>query len=129
MELRLTDDEFRYLQEWDYRFHQAVDADYVSMPNPSAIREIHRMWCRIIGRQEILRESCYHCVLRLMKDMGRVYYEEKAERERRAANIKAKEESSPKIVPTTDIKDEEVATVKPTPKKAVKGKKTSNKKK
>ena len=129
MELRLTDDEFKYLQEWDYRFFQAVNADYVSVPTPSAIREIHRMWCRIIGRQETIRESCYHCILRLMKDMGKVYFEEKAERERRIANAKAKEESAPKIEPTTATKEDESTTVKPTPKKAVKGKKTSKNKK
>lgn len=126
MELKLTDDEFKFLQEWDYRFFQAVKADYVSVPHPQAIREIHRIWCRVIGRQEIIRESCYHCVLRLMKDMGKVYFEEKDARDRKASE-EAKKKAE--IKPTTEPKAEEGTTISPTPKKAVKGRKTSKNKK
>ena len=126
MELKFTDDEFKYLQDWEYRFFQAVKADYVSVPHPQAIREIHRIWCKISGRAETLRESCYHCVFRLMKDMGKVYFDDKAERERRASE-EAKKQAE--IKPTTSTKAEEGTTISPTPKKAVKGRKTSKNKK
>lgn len=124
--MKLTDEEYEYLKEYEPRFHQAVRADYVSAPNPSAIREMHRIWCRIIGRKEILRESCYHCVLTLVKEVGKVFFDDKREKERIAAD-KAKAEAE--IKPTTNTKAEEGTTISPTPKKAVKGKKTSKNKK
>ena len=124
--MRLTDEEYEYLKEYEYRFTQAVRADYVSVPNPSAIKEMHRIWCRIIGRQERLRESCYHCVLTLVKEVGKVFFDDKREKERIAAQ-KAQEEAE--IKPTIATKEEKGTTVNPTPKKAVKGKKTSKNKK
>ena len=124
--MKLTDEEYEYLKEYEPRFHQAVRADYVSAPNPSAIREMHRIWCRIIGRKEILRESCYHCVLTLVKEVGKVFFDDKREKERIAAE-KAKAEAE--IKPTTNTKAEEGTTISPTPQKAAKGKKTSKNKK
>lgn len=124
--MKLTDEEYEYLKEYEPRFHQAVRADYVSAPNPSAIREMHRIWCRIIGRKEILRESCYHCVLTLVKEVGKVFFDDKREKKRIAAD-KAKAEAE--IKPTNETKEDKGATTAPTPKKAVKGKKTSKNKK
>ena len=133
MELKLNDEQYEYLSQFEDRFYTAVFADWARKPSPVVMQSIHRIWCEVTGRKEILRDSCAHCILRLMKDIGNLYYQEKAERERRAeeAAFKAKQ-NKPKeaeIKPQDESKSEEGKTASPQPKKAVKGRKTSNKKK
>lgn len=133
MELKLNDEQYEYLSQFEDRFYTAVFADWARKPSPVVMQSIHRIWCEVTGRKEILRDSCAHCILRLMKDIGNLYYQEKAERERRVeeAAFKAKQ-NKPKeaeIKPQDESKPEEGKTASPQSKKAVKGKKTSNKKK
>lgn len=133
MELKFTDEEFDYLKTQEERFYTAVMADWARNPGSLILKSIHNIYSHAVGRTEPLRENCAHCILRLLKEVGTLYYQDKAERERRAANEKAKAESKPKVEPQIKPKEElspkESKTASPQPKKAVKGKKTSNKKK
>ena len=133
MELKFTDEEFDYLKTQEERFYTAVMADWARNPGSLILKSIHNIYSHAVGRTEPLRENCAHCILRLLKEVGTLYYQDKAERERRAANEKAKAESKPKaepqIKPTEAVKEEKGTTTTPAPKKAVKGKKSGKNKK
>ena len=127
MELKLNDEQYEYLSQFEDRFYTAVFADWARKPAPVVMQSIHRIWCEVTGRKEMLRDSCAHCILRLMKDVGNLYYQEKAERERRAEEAAFKaNQNKPKeaeIKPQDEAKAEEGKTASSQPKKAVKGKK------
>ena len=133
MELKFTDEEFEYLSQQEDRFHTAVFADWARNPGSLVLKSIHDIYSHAMGRIEPLRENCAHCILRLLKEVGTLYYQDKAERERRAANEKARAESKPiaepQIKPKEELSPKESKTASLQPKKAVKGRKTSNKKK
>ena len=127
MELKFTDEEFEYLSQQEDRFHTAVFGDWARKPVPQVLSTMSQIWSRVTGREERLRDSCSHCILRFLKEVGKAYYQDKADRQRRAAAQKPQEE--PKIEPQEEISPKESKTASPQPKKAVKGRKTSNKKK
>lgn len=124
MELKFTDEEFAFLAQHEDRFHTAVHGDWVRKPIPQVLNSMSIIWNRVIGRKEIIRDSCAHCILTFMKEVGNAYYQDKAERERRE-----KAAIEPKSEPQEQSKPQEVTTAPTQPKKAVKGRKTSNKKK
>ena len=127
MELKFTDEEFEFLSQHEDRFKTAVFADWARKPTPLTMSTMNQIWNRVIGREEIVRDNCSHCILRFLKEVGKAYYADKAERQRRAAAEKPKEE--PQIKPQEEVKPQESKTASLQPKKAVKGRKTSNKKK
>ena len=126
MELKFTDEEFAYLSQHEDRFKTAVFADWARKPIPQAMSTMAQIWNRVTGRDEKVRDSCAHCILRFLKEVGKAYFADKAERQRRAAAEKPKEE--PQIKPQEEVKPQESKTASPQPKKAVKGKKSGNKK-
>lgn len=120
--MKFTDEEFAFLSQHEERFHTAVHGDWARNPGSVILRQIHQLWNKKTCSNETLRESCAHCILRLLKEVGTAYFADKEERE----NKKAQELHSEA---TKEPKEEKVATATPQPKKAVKAKKTASKKK
>lgn len=124
MKLKFTDEEFAFLSQHEDRFHTAVHGDWARKPIPQVLNTMSHIWNRVTGRQEKVRDSCAHCILSFLKEVGTAYYADKAERE-----ALAKMQAEPQNKPTDEAKEQEGTTITPTPKKAVKGKKNGNKKK
>ena len=122
--MKFTDEEFAFLSQHEDRFHTAVHGDWARKPIPQVLNTMSQIWNRVTGRQEKVRDSCAHCILSFLKEVGTAYYADKAERE-----ALAKMQAEPQIKPTEEAKEQEGTTIAPTPKKAVKGKKVGNKKK
>ena len=124
MKLKFTDEEFAFLSQHEDRFHTAVHGDWARKPIPQVLNTMSHIWNRVTGRQEKVRDSCAHCILSFLKEVGTAYYADKAEREAQA-NIKAEAQ----IKPSEEVKPQEGTTIAPAPKKAVKGKKSGKNKK
>lgn len=124
MKMKFTDEEFAFLSQHEDRFHTAVHGDWARKPIPQVLNTMSQIWSRVTGRQEKVRDSCAHCILSFLKEVGTAYYADKAERE-----ALAKMQAEPQNKPTDEAKVQEGTTIATTPKKAVKGKKVGNKKK
>jgi len=127
MELKFDDEQFAYLSQHEDRFKTAVFADWARKPIPQVLNTMVQIWNKVTGRDEKVRDACAHCILRFLKEIGTAYYQDKAERERREANARAKVKADSK--PIEESKPIEQATATPQPKKAVKGRKSGKNKK
>lgn len=79
--MRLTDEQFKTLSQYETQFRTAVKSRWARIPGTAALHEIHRIQFEVTKRKTALNTSCSTCVLRLLTDMGHIYFADKAERE------------------------------------------------
>lgn len=79
--MRLTDEQFQILSQYETQFRTAVKARWARFPGTAALHEIHRIQFEVTKKKTALNTSCSTCVLRLLTDMGHIYFADKAERE------------------------------------------------
>lgn len=69
-----TEEQLKTLSQWEDNFWTALKADYSRYVGLTAIRVIHRTWEDAHKTQRHLDTGCSHCVLSLLKDVGREYF-------------------------------------------------------
>ena len=79
--MRLTDKQFQTLSQYETQFRTAVKARWARFPGSAALHQIHKIEREVTGRATSLNTSCSTCVLRLLTEMGNIYFAGKAERE------------------------------------------------
>lgn len=79
--MRLTDEQFQILSQYETQFRTAVKARWARFPGTAALHEIHKIQFEVTKKKTALNTSCSTCVLRLLTDMGHIYFADKAERE------------------------------------------------
>ena len=79
--MRLTDEQFQILSQYETQFRTAVKARWARIPGTAALHEIHRIQFEVTKKKTALNTSCSTCVLRLLTEMGHIYFTDKAERE------------------------------------------------
>ena len=79
--MRLTDKQFQTLSQYETQFRTAVKARWARFPGSAALHQIHKIQREVTGRATSLNTSCSTCVLRLLTEMGNIYFAAKAERE------------------------------------------------
>lgn len=79
--MRLTDEQFQILSNYEIQFRTAVKARWARFPGTAALHQIHEIQREVTGRATSLNTSCSTCVLRLLTEMGNIYFAEKADRE------------------------------------------------
>ena len=79
--MKLTDEQFQTLSQYETQFRTAVKARWARFPGTAALHEIHRIQFEVTKKKTALNTSCSTCVLRLLTDMGHIYFADKAERE------------------------------------------------
>lgn len=79
--MRLTDEQFQILSNYEIQFRTAVKARWARFPGTAALHQIHKIQREVTGRATSLNTSCSTCVLRLLTEMGNIYFADKAERE------------------------------------------------
>ena len=79
--MRLTDEQFQILKQYETQFRTAVKARWARIPGTAALHEIHRIQFEVTKKKTALNTSCSTCVLRLLTEMGHIYFADKAERE------------------------------------------------
>lgn len=79
--MRLTDEQFQILSKYETQLRTAVKARWARFPGTAALHEIHRIQFEVTKRKTALNTSCSTCVLRLLTEVGTVYFADKAERE------------------------------------------------
>lgn len=84
----LTREEIGTLSKWERNFHDAVYAEWSSNPGRSALKTIWEIYTRATGDRRRFSDNCSSCILRLLTDCGKVYFDDKAELERLDATRK-----------------------------------------
>ena len=89
--MRLTDDQFVALSKYETQMRTAVKSRWARFPGTAALVEIHRIQEEVYGRKTALNTSCSSCVLRLLTEVGHIYFADKEEREKRRVEISDQE--------------------------------------
>ena len=79
--MRLTDEQFQILSNYEIQFRTAVKARWARFPGTHAMHVIHDIKTQVTGHESRLNTSCSSCVLGLLTEMGNIYFADKAERE------------------------------------------------
>lgn len=65
------------LAPFEEYFHKAVYADYTPHPGITGLETMHRIWIDATGTAKRLNANCQHCILDLVRSVGRLYYKSK----------------------------------------------------
>ena len=100
--MKLTDEQFKALAPYEEHFTTAIKGKWYRNLPRTAIDLIHSIRFQVTGYNQRMNKSCSHCILRLLQDMGAIYFEDKQERIDRENDKKAVEitlqEAKPKKV-------------------------------
>lgn len=83
--MRLNDEQFETLSRYEEQFRTAVNSRWARFPGTSAMHVIHKIKTQVTGHASRLNTSCSSCVLRLLTEMGNIYFADKAERQRQVS--------------------------------------------
>ena len=75
--MKLTEDQIKSLSAYEQHFETAVKSNWSRYPGRVALEEIHRIMEDATGTKIPLNTNCQSCVLKLLQDCGRLYYQEK----------------------------------------------------
>ena len=81
--MRLTDEQYEILSAYETQLRTAVRSRWARFPGISAMVKIHKIHNEVFKRKTVLNSSCSSCVLRLLTEVGTVYFADKAERDNR----------------------------------------------
>ena len=76
---KFTNDEIKFLEQFEDNFTRAIDADYVRGAALSDLEQMRKIWERVTGKDYHLNTSCGNCILEFFKQIGGKLRTEKAE--------------------------------------------------
>ena len=80
---KFTNDEIKFLAQFEDNFSRALDSDYVRGAALSDMDEMVKAWERVTDKPYHLNKSCGHCILAFFKLIGAAYRKQKAEGEKK----------------------------------------------
>ena len=79
--MKLTEEQYQLLSRYEEQFRTAVKSKWARFPGTAALHQIHSVYVQVTKRSMRLNTSCSTCSLRLLTEMGNIYFADKAERE------------------------------------------------
>lgn len=76
--INLTKEDFTILKEYEKTFHQAVYSDFLRVVDFSILSKIMKIYTKYTGDNNI-NLSCSSCILKYIKKMGVIYFNNKIE--------------------------------------------------
>ena len=92
-----TDEQFQALAAYEERFRIAIEQRYARNPGREALRVIHAHYCAATGANSPLYTNCASCIMGLLTNAGRLYFADKAEREKPKKAVSLSTEDAPKV--------------------------------
>ena len=99
----LNDEQLNILSNWEQNFETAVRAQWCLNPGTTALQTIVSIWNAATGEGRRLNPGCSTCVFNLLKDAGRLYFDEKQKRIDAANDKKAVALSEQKAKPVKKV--------------------------
>lgn len=75
---RLTAEELGFLSQYEMQMDTAINAHYLRGVGRDAAAQMLAIYNRVYKVHRVLNLSCGGCVYNLLKDIGAVYFEDKA---------------------------------------------------
>lgn len=86
--MRFTEEQIKALSAYEGNFHTAVHAQWTRHPGRSGLRIIYEIFTQVTGDQRRFNDNCSHCILSLLQDCGRIYFQDKEELAMRKVSTK-----------------------------------------
>ena len=115
--MTFTKDQLEVLSQWEENFKTAVNSGWARNPGRINLRTIYDIYSGALNNRSIpFNANCQHCIVNLLKAVGKIYFADK--------DALAKEEAAAKEVKVEDIpvKTEEKVPVKTKTRKSKKAK-------
>lgn len=90
--MRFTEEQLKTLSKWEDHFRTAVNAQWARNPGSNALRTIYDIYTSVTGDKRRFNDNCSHCILSLLQDCGRIYFQDTIEIATRKANPNVKVE-------------------------------------
>lgn len=79
--MRLTETEFKSLEPYQEHFKTAIKAQWARHPGTSALDLMQTILSRVTGVKQNINMGCSHCIMRLLKELGTIYFADQQERQ------------------------------------------------
>ena len=93
--MKLTKAQIKILSAYEQHFETAVRSSWSRYPGVDALKQMHSILQEATGTKIPLNTNCQSCVLKLLQDCGRLYFESK--------NAKAVRLSGAEAAPVTNV--------------------------
>lgn len=124
--MNYTEEQFNILAQYEANLRTAVDGNWARNPGRTALAQINDILNGATKANHRLNAWCQQCVLSLLRSAGKLYFEDKKERETKKAEAEAeaakKAEQTPLKLAETDVKPKAKKTPSKKPKEAKKEK-------
>lgn len=90
-----NDEQFTALAAIEHELRRAIDRNYARIPNRETLDNVRAAYMQATGLRSYPQNwGCTSCCINLLKDAGRLYFADKAEREKAAAQETAPTEAA-----------------------------------
>ena len=102
------------LSAWEQNFRTAVHAQWARNPGRSDLRVIYDIYTSATGDKRRFNDNCSHCILSLLQDCGKIYFQDKEELINRQNDARAVElsQEAAGVVPKVEVKTEKKRTTR-----------------
>ena len=74
--MTFTTEQLQTLSAWEENFRTAVRAQWARNPGRSGLRVIYDIYTTATGDRRRFSDNCNHCILSLLTDCGRLYFQD-----------------------------------------------------
>lgn len=74
--MTFTTEQLKTLSAWEENFRTAVKAQWARNPGRSGLRVIYDIFTSVTGDKRRFNDNCNHCILSLLRDCGRIYFQD-----------------------------------------------------
>lgn len=77
--MKFTEDQLKTLSAWEENFRTAVNAQWARNPGREGLKVIWEIYTKATGDPRRFNDNCNHCILSLLQDCGRIYFQDTLE--------------------------------------------------
>ena len=77
--MKFTKEQLKTLSAWEDNFRTAVKAQWARNPGSSGLKVIYDIYASATGDKRRFSDNCSHCILSLLQDCGKLYFQDKQE--------------------------------------------------
>lgn len=93
--MKLTQEQFDALAPYERNFDTAINHGWTRFPGGAALDLLHDILLTSTGLNLPLNKSCSHCIMDIVTEVGRIYFADKEERNRRVVDVAETETTNP----------------------------------
>ena len=86
--MKLTQEQINTLSQWEENCRTAVKAQWARNPGSRNLRVIYDIYTSATGDKRRFNDNCNHCILSLLQDCGKVYFQDLEELKMRKSTTK-----------------------------------------